>query len=117
MFHNKIKNNKKERYNVIMKMKIKINEKKVNVNSEYTVEEIYKKIDDLAKSVGIIKKDEEGLYIGNNDRYDLANFGRIAMALEECKWFMQCVEEWIWYLDDGIEDMIEFYHSIRREAV
>lgn len=101
----------------MMKMKIKLNEAKAKENGKYTLDEMYKKIDNLANEVNITKKEGKNIYIGNNDKYDLACFGRIAMALGECHWFLNCVDEWIWHLDDGTQDMIEFYEALRRDAV
>ena len=41
---------------VMMKMKIKIDEGKANLYSEYSVDEIYDKIDSIARSASITKK-------------------------------------------------------------
>ena len=79
-----------------MRMKIKLNEEKARENGKYTVEEMYKKIDDLAKKVNITKKDKEGAFVGNNDRYDLSSFIRIVVTLKDCNWFKPYVEEWLW---------------------
>ena len=54
----------------MMKMKIKLDEQKIKESGEYTVDEMYKKIDNLAKKVNITRKDKEGAFVGNNDRYD-----------------------------------------------
>ena len=93
----------------MMKMKITIDEEKVKNDSEYTVDEMYKKIDDLAKRSDITKKDKDGLYVGNNDRHDLANFGRIIIALKKCEWFMQSVGEWLWDENGEVEDVADYF--------
>ena len=92
----------------MMRMKIKLDEQKVKENGEYTVDEMYKKIDDLAKKVNITKKDKEGAFVGNNDRYDFASFGRMIIALGDCDWYKNCVEEWLWYDDYEVDDMMDF---------
>ena len=99
-----------------MRMKIKLNEEKARENGKYTVEEMYKKIDDLAKKVNITKKDKEGAFVGNNDRYDLASFIRIVLTLKDCNWFKPYVEEWLWDENGEVEDVVKFY-NLRGQTV
>ncbi len=99
----------------MMKMKIKLDEQKVKENSKYTVDEMYKKIDNLANEVNITKKEGKYIYIGNNDRYDFANFGRMIIALGNCDWYKNCIEEWLWCDDYEVDDMIDFFD--RSDAV
>ena len=99
-----------------MRMKIKLNEEKARENGKYTVEEMYKKIDDLAKKVNITKKDKEGAFLGNNDRYDLASFIRIVLTLKDCNWFKPYVEEWLWDENGEVEDVVKFY-NLRGQTV
>ena len=83
----------------MMRMKIKLSEEKAKENSKYSVDEMYKKIDNLANEVNITKKEGKYIYIGNDDRYDFANFGRMIIALGNCGWYKNCIEEWVWYGD------------------
>lgn len=94
----------------MIKMKIKLDEENVMKNSKYTLKELYNKIDKLAKDEGITKKDESGLYIGNNDNNDYSNFGNTILELKERKWFTPFVKEWLWYVDGEVDDVAEFYH-------
>ena len=100
----------------MMRMKIKLNEEKARENGKYTVEEMYKKIDDLAKKVNITKKDKEGAFVGNNDRYDLVSFIRIVLTLKDCNWFKPFVKEWLWDENGEVEDVVEFY-NLRGQTV
>ena len=99
-----------------MRMKIKLNEEKARENGKYTVEEMYKKIDDLAKKVNKTKKDKEGAFVGNNDRYDLSSFIRIVLTLKDCNWFKPFVKEWLWDENGEVEDVVEFY-NLRGQTV
>ena len=45
---------------IMMKMKIKIDKEKVNLYSEYNVDQMYKMIEDITKSANITKKDKDG---------------------------------------------------------
>lgn len=94
----------------MMKMKIKLDEQKIKESGEYTVDEMYKKIDNLAKKVNITRKDKEGAFVGNNDRYDLASFIRIVLTLKDCNWFKPFVKEWLWDENGEVEDVVEFYN-------
>ena len=100
----------------MMKMKIKLNEEKAKENDKYTVDEMYRKIDELAKSVNIVKKEGKYMYLGNNDRYDFAGFGRMIIALGQCDWFKRNISEWLWYDGNEIDDIIDFYRD-RRDVV
>ena len=101
---------------VMMKMKIKIDEGKANLYSEYSVDEIYDKIEDIARSANITEKDSDGFYLGNDNDEDFANFGKIIIALNDSQWFIPYIDEWLWYVDNTIEDIAEYYKT-RSEAV
>ena len=99
-----------------MKMKIKVDEEKVEKYSEYTINEMYKRIDNIAKRANITKKDKDGFYIGNNNAQDYSNFGKIIICLNDSEWFIPYIDEWLWYVDNIIEDIAEYYKR-RSEAV
>ncbi len=101
---------------VMMKMKITIDEERVNLYSEYSVDEIYDKIEDIARSANITKKDKDGFYLGNDNSQDFANFGKIIIVLNDSQWFIPYIDEWLWYVDNTIEDIAEYYKR-RSEAV
>ena len=93
----------------MMKMKITIDERKAKVDSEYTIEEMYEKIDNIAKRANITKKGKDGFYIGNNNAQDYSNFGKIIIDLNDSEWFIPYIDEWLWYVDNTIEDIAEYY--------
>lgn len=99
-----------------MKMRIKIDEEKVEKYSEYTINEMYKRIDSIVKRANITKKDKDGFYIGNNNAQDYSNFGKIIIGLNDSEWFIPYIDEWLWYVDNTIEDIAEYYKR-RSEAV
>ena len=94
----------------MMRMKIKLNEAKAKEDGKYTLDEMYKRIDNLANEVNITKKEGKHIYIGNNDRYDFASFGRMIIALGNCDWYKKCIEEWLWYDDYEVDDMMDFFN-------
>ena len=100
----------------MMKMKITIDEERVNLYSEYSVDEIYDKIEDIARSANITQKDKDGFYLGNDNSQDFANFGKIIIVLNDSQWFIPYIDEWLWYVDNTIEDIAEYYKR-RSEAV
>ena len=101
---------------IMMKMKIKIDKEKVNLYSEYNVDQMYNMIEDITKSANITKKDKDGFYLGNDNEEDFANFGKIIIALNDSDWFIPFIDEWLWYVDNTIEDIAECYKT-RSEAV
>ena len=97
----------------MMKMEIEIDEEKIIENNEYSVKEVYEKINDIAKNAGITKREKCGLFVGNDDEKDFAHFGIIILDLKNEEWFMLYVKKWIWYVEGEAEDILEHYRQKR----
>lgn len=93
----------------MIKMEIQMNEKKIEQISSYTKEQVYDMIDFVASSKGIAKKDHQGVFIGNNDSQDFANFGKIVLYLKEQEWFLPFVEKWYLYVGDEKDNLAKHY--------
>ena len=84
-----------------------MDEEKIIREGKYTLEEIYKNIDDLAE-FSRMKKIDKFYYVSKNDTpSDLGCF--VWSNLEEQDWFIDNVKEWLW-LDkiEGVNDIIKF---------
>ena len=100
---NKIDTNNIKEYGI----KIVMDEEKILREGKYTLEEIYKNIDDLAE-FSRMKKIDKFYYVSKNDSpSDLGCF--VWSNLEEQDWFIKNVKEWLW-LDkiEGVNDIIKF---------
>lgn len=88
-------------------IKIIMNEEKIINDNKYDLDLIYKEIDRLAEFAGMKKIDKHN-YISKND--SPSELGCFAFTnLEEHKWFIENIKEWLWYTPkDGILDIIEF---------
>lgn len=93
----------------MMKMKVQMNEKKIEKSGEYTVEQINNMVIEVAKRKGITKRDEKGLFIGNDDDKDFSNFGRIVLYLVDQEWFLPLVKTWVLYEDDDENDLKTYF--------
>ena len=83
--------------------KIVLDEEKIINEGKYDLQEIYRKIDELASENYLIKKDKY-TYFAKGDSQDLSNLGIFLYdCLVEKKWFTQNIEEWKW-LDGETED-------------
>lgn len=90
----------------MIKMEIQI---EVNKNSRYTADQIKDRIDEVAKERGITRKDNRGCFLGNNDKRDYSNFGKIVLQLKKQDWFLPFVKKWVLYVDDERDDLAKHY--------
>ena len=97
---NKIDTNNITEYGI----KIVMDEEKIIREGKYTLEEIYKNIDDLAE-FSRMKKIDKFYYVSKNDSpSDLGCF--VWSNLEEQDWFIENVKVWLWLdKDDGVHDI------------
>lgn len=93
----------------MMKMKVQLNEKKIEKNGEYTVDQINNMVIEVAKKRGITKRNDKGLFMGNNDDKDFSSFGLIVLYLKDQKWFLPFVKVWTLYVGDEIDDLAKHY--------
>ena len=88
-------------------IKIVMNEEKIINEKKYSLKEIYNKIDELADFARMKKIDKYNYISKNQSPSDLGCFA--LTNLEEHKWFMENVKEWLWYTPaDGVLDILEF---------
>ena len=99
---NKIDTNNITEYGI----KIVMDEEKILREGKYTLEEIYKNIDDLAE-FSRMKKIDKYYYVSKNDSpTDLGCF--VWSNLEEQDWFIDNVKEWLWLdKEEGIDNILE----------
>ena len=99
---NKIDTNNITEYGI----KIVMDEEKILREGKYTLEEIYKNIDDLAE-FSRMKKIDKFYYVSKNDSpSDLGCF--VWSNLEEQDWFIDNVKEWLWLdKEEGIDNILE----------
>ena len=99
---NKIDTNNITEYGI----KIVMDEEKIIREGKYTLEEIYKNIDDLAE-FSRMKKIDKFYYVSKNDTpSDLGCF--VWSNLEEQDWFIDNVKEWLWLdKEEGIDNILE----------
>ena len=99
---NKIDTNNITEYGI----KIVMDEEKIIREGKYTLEEIYKNIDDLAE-FSRMKKIDKYYYVSKNDTpSDLGCF--VWSNLEEQDWFIDNVKEWLWLdKEEGIDNILE----------
>lgn len=88
--------------------RIVMDEEKIIKEGIYDLEELYRKIDELAEHAGLIKKDKYTYMCQGNER-DLAALGIFNfMNLVEEEWFTKNVKEWNWIdRKEGDTDLIE----------
>lgn len=93
----------------MMKMKVQMDEKKIEKSGIYSIEQINNMVIEAAKRKGITKRDEKGLFIGNDDDKDFSNFGRIVLYFIDQEWFLPLVKTWVLYEDDDENDLKTYF--------
>ena len=91
----------------MLKVKIVLDEEKINADAVYYPEEIRRVIDEAFFEQGIVK-DGEHFYVGTGSDQDFGGLWAVNWALAEKKWFMSYVKEWIWYNSDRNKDENDF---------
>ena len=104
----------------MLKVKIVLDEEKINADAVYYPAEIRRVIDEAFFEQGIIKEGD-CFYVGTGSDQDFGGLWAVNGSLAQKPWFVKYVKEWLWYnSDDGenendfsIEDVLEGFHKHR----
>ena len=110
----------------MLKLEIKLDEKKISEDHKYEVQSIYRALDETFFRYHLRKTESPDgtiCFTGTGNPKDFGAFGGIILGLKEESWFMDYVTKWIWYnSDDGrngddfsVEDVL--YHYTKRLSV
>ena len=91
----------------MMKMVIRMDEDKINIEKRYPLESVYGMIDKLFMKRGFLKSPESKralVYCGMDRPVDFAYFGVIVNFLKKQPWFMENVSVWLLCSNDDSED-------------
>ena len=98
----------------MLKVKIVLDEEKINADAVYYPEEIRRVIDEAFFEQGIVKEGEH-FYVGTGSDKDLARFGNANWALAEKDWMARYIKEWLWIEDSdnaiSTENLITFFKA------
>lgn len=98
----------------MLKMAIRMNEKKIHAEKKYRLEGIYRTIDHAFCRMGFPRiSNTSGLlvYRDNGNTKDYGRFGLIVNALKKQPWFMDNVTEWILYDSDDADRPDQFHEE------
>ncbi|MCD8045354.1 MAG: hypothetical protein LUE90_01630 [Clostridiales bacterium] len=96
----------------MLKLEIKLDEKKIEAECKYTAENIYRALEQVFSYYKLIEEqtsDGTMWFYGSGDPRDYGSFGRIITSLREKPWFMDYVTKWVWYNSDDSESEDEFF--------
>lgn len=82
----------------MLKMEIEFNEKRIERENKISINDLYKKIDNLINKLNL-KKVKDGIYQDNGNEGDLTKFFVVMNVLEKSSWFRNYVIRWDWYND------------------
>ena len=91
----------------MMKMKIVMDEDRIAKEDKYDLIKIYAYLDKLFQKRGM--KKEDGWYINGN----FTTCGAVIINLTSKDWFLDNVDEWLWYDEDdeSTEDLKAHYRK------
>lgn len=94
----------------MIKMIIKMNDDKIEVENKYTLERIYSGLDRIFAGYGYDREVINGNleYKGNCDPSDFGKFGRIYNGLRKQTWFVDNVDTWLLCNSDDVDDPEDF---------
>lgn len=110
----------------MLKVEIKLNNRKIADDAKYSERSIYQSIDKAFAKYEFRREElDDGTicYYGNGNRKDYGIFGRIITALKDKEWFMPYLTKWLWYNSDDGENESDFvvedilYHYARKESI
>ena len=97
----------------MMKMLIKLDEDKIRREKKYDINKINAYLTSAFDKRGMTK-DEDDWYINGN----FSNCGSLIINLSEKDWFMDNVDEWLWYDSSDVStDDLKAHYSRKRAAV
>ena len=79
----------------MISMEIIFDDKKIKKNSEYNLSQVTNRLYDVLNKNGIDKKNNKGLYVGNDDDKDLGRFICVIGDLRDEKWFFPYLKKWV----------------------
>jgi hypothetical protein len=92
----------------MIKMQIKMNEKKINDEGRYSLSKIYGALDEYFVGRLSVKKGSDGFYVGTGSPKDFGNFGLAMVTLGKKDWFMDNVETWLYYNSEDSDNPEDF---------
>ena len=116
----------KVREDVMLKLEIKLDEKKILDDQRYKADSIYQALEKAFLRYNLKKIQEPDgtiCFMGTGNPKDYGAFGCIITSLKEKEWFMDYVTKWVWYNSDDVESEDEFaiedvlYHYTKRLSV
>lgn len=89
-----------------MKMEIKLDEERIKRDGEYTVEELWEKIDEEFENACKKKIQADGsvMYTGILFKDYYTDMMSAAMIFSEYEWFAKYCVKWLWYENEDIDD-------------
>lgn len=106
----------------MLKMVIRMDGDKINIEKKYRLEGIYKTIDNTFIQMGFPRREDASgslVYLDNGHDKDYGRFGKIVNTLKKQAWFMDNVEVWLLCDSDdsdssddfNVEDLLSHYRQ------
>jgi hypothetical protein len=89
-------------------MQIKMDERKLKREGNYSLERVYGTIDDYMVNRLNFQKKPDGFYVGTGSPNDFGNFGLAMVTLGKKPWFMDNVDIWLYFNSEDSDDPNDF---------
>lgn len=95
----------------MLKMVIRMDDDKINIEKKYRLEGIYKTIDNTFIQMGFPRREDVSgclVYQDNGHSKDYGRFGKIVNTLKKQAWFMENVTVWLLCNSDDSDSWDDF---------
>lgn len=92
----------------MLKMEIAIDDKKIVNDNRYNPSDVHNELERTLQFYHL-KKESDGVYVGNGTQHDFAFFGKAILDLKKQDWFLPYVSKWLFYSGNSVEDVAEHY--------
>lgn len=95
----------------MLKMVIRMNNDKINIEKKYRLDGIYKTIDNIFFKMGFPRMEDASgslIYYDNGHVKDYGRFGKIVNTLKRQAWFMDNVAVWLLYDSEDTDNPDDF---------
>ena len=92
----------------MIKMQIKMDERKIKLEGRYSLEKIRTILDNYLVNTLYLSKAQDGFYLSAESNDDFGNFGLAMTTLGKKSWFMENVDTWLYFNSEDSDDPNDF---------
>lgn len=97
----------------MIKMLVVLDEEKIIREGEYSLDKVKEFIVMVFEKCEITKRDAEGWFLSQDDKFDYGNFMRVIECFLHNEGVFENLKEWIWVVKDRTNDLLNDFRKKR----